>query len=130
MAKKKLKLGDLIDECYGLRAERLALEKKVDLLKEEQRALEDQINEQLQAQGITSGRGDSATATRTENEVPRVADWDLFHKYILEEGDLSLLERRPSKAACRERWESDEDVPGVEKFTVVGLSLTKVGEGK
>jgi hypothetical protein len=120
-------LGACVDLCYQIRASRLEVEKKVEELKTEQHELEDYILKKFDKAEIDSARGNICTAAVTRNTVPRVLDWDKFIPFVLKEKDLSLLERRPSRAACRERWEAGEVIPGVEPFVVVGLSLTKVG---
>lgn len=60
----------------------------------------------------------------TVNE-PVVADWPKYYAYILRTKDFSLLERRPGKAAIKERWEDGKVVPGITKFPVDKLSFTK-----
>jgi hypothetical protein len=43
------------------------------------------------------------------------------------DGELvKLSERRPGKAACKERWEAGEIIPGVEKFPVYKLTIKGV----
>jgi hypothetical protein len=37
-----------------------------------------------------------------------------------------LLQKRLSATAIQERWDAGEKIPGVEVFTTVGVSLTKI----
>ena len=47
---------------------------------------------------------------------------------IKKTGEFDLLQRRPSTAACRERWKEGKNLTsiGVGKFIKLSLSLTKV----
>jgi hypothetical protein len=58
--------------------------------------------------------------------VPQVQDWPTLHKYILRTKDFSLLQRRLSESAIKERWDDSKKVPGVEPFNAVKVSVTKV----
>jgi hypothetical protein len=110
-----------------LRSKRLEIEKAVDELKADEAALKDQILNMLTDQKLEKSGGREATASITRNLVPQVKDWPAFHKYILKTKSFDLLEKRASKSACVARWEEGVELPGVEQFTVVGLSLTKAG---
>jgi hypothetical protein len=44
------------------------------------------------------------------------------HAHVLATGDFSVLQRRLSEGAIKERWHADEEVPGVIKFPVWKLS--------
>lgn len=61
-----------------------------------------------------------------KSDEPSVSDWQKFWGYILEEQDLSLLEKRVSVSAVKERWLAGETVPGVEKYPVYKVLKEKV----
>lgn len=121
-------LGACVDAMYEIRTKRLQMEEKVETLRSEQKELEDHIIESLKKQGLGSGRGSKATATITKSSVPTVTDYTAFTTHILKTGAIELLERRPSKSACAERWEAGESVPGITAVEVTKLSLTKAGK--
>jgi hypothetical protein len=58
--------------------------------------------------------------------VPTVQDWQKLWDHIVETRDFSLLEKRVGKAAVKEHWSADEEVPGVIKFPVYKLSKSEV----
>lgn len=118
-------LGTAADRVYKLRAKRLALEEKVDALKKQESEAKDAIIRELAALKLESATGKVCTVSISKNVVPTVKDWSAFHKYILSHDALDLLEKRASKSACQARWEAEEELPGVERTTVVSLSLTK-----
>ena len=123
-------LGTAVDKVYKLRAKRLALEAKVDALKKEEAEAKDAIIRSLSDAKLESATGKLCTASVSKNVVPSVKDWTAFHKYIIQNAALDLLEKRPSKSACQARWENEEVLPGVERTTVVSLSLTKSSKEK
>jgi hypothetical protein len=45
---------------------------------------------------------------------------------VLESKDLSLLERRVSKSAVKERWELEVEVPGITRMPVFKLNKSQV----
>jgi hypothetical protein len=57
----------------------------------------------------------------------RFKDWEAFAKHVRKNpDDITLLQRRLSVEACRERFDAKQVIPGVEIFTKVSLSLIKV----
>lgn len=65
-------------------------------------------------------------ATRTETVLPGRKDWAILGPYILETGQLHLLERRVSSTAYRELLEQDGEVPGIDPFVKEDISIRKV----
>lgn len=121
-------LGELADFWLLTQNERLAADKVAAALKAKEEQAKQILLHQMQLQGIT-GIGGKTVRVGMDPEPeyqPHVKDWEAFYKYILKTKDFSLLERRPGKAACRERWADDKEVPGVEKFPVYKLTKQKV----
>lgn len=121
-------LGKLADEYADVKAKRLAADKVAAALKSQETALSMRIIEQMQLQELTAIGGSTIRLMLPvePDYVPHVVDWPVYYNHILEQNDFSLLERRPSRAALKERWEAGVDVPGVEKFPVFKLSESKV----
>lgn len=123
-------LGKKIDKLFALRDKISAEQKKVDVLKEQRRELEDEIINDMKTHGdLEQASSAKATATRSIQPVPHVKDWEKFYRYILKNRALHLLERRPAAAAYRELMESRNNraLPGVETFNKETLSLRKRG---
>jgi len=120
-------LGELADEFWQVKAERLAADKVAKELKTREEALNAKLIEQMLRQKISAVGGASIVLImNTPTYEPAVKDWPKFWEYILETKDFSLLEKRPGRAAIKERWGLEQSVPGVEKFPVYKLSKSGV----
>lgn len=123
-------LALLADTWFSIMQDRLAAGMLHDKLKSIETLCQTILINQLRAQEL-SAIGGFKVRVSIDSEPdyqPHVKDWDAFYKFILKTKDFSLLERRPGKAACRERWAVDGDsaVPGVEKFPVYKLRKSEV----
>jgi hypothetical protein len=118
-------LGSMVDQFYKARANRLAAEKKIEVLKKGEAEMKEAILRKLTADKLEGAKGKLATVAITSTEIPMVADWSAFYEFIKTTGQIDLLEKRPSKGACVERWEAGEEIPGVSRNTRVDLSFTK-----
>jgi hypothetical protein len=110
---------------YETKQERLGLQKQVDLLKEKESALTQEIIDTLPKSSATGVAGRVAACRVVTKEVPTVTDWEALYAFIKKNNAFELLQRRLSVPAVTERWEEDVTVPGVGTFTEVKLSLTK-----
>lgn len=115
-------LGALADEWWEIKQQRLAADRTAAKLKAREDMLQSAIIMQCRLQEITGVGGQVVRVGVWKDEVPTVKDWDKFYTHIKKTGDFDLLERRPSKAAVKLRWEDGKVVPGVEKFPVYKLS--------
>jgi hypothetical protein len=122
----KQKLGDMIDEMHRLRSERKDLKSQDDALRTEYVETEKLVMEELQHTGLEGAKGDLASVSLSETEVPAVKDWNKLLRYITKNNALHLFERRLAKspwvALVDER--NGRPLPGVESFTKYGLHLS------
>ena len=118
-------VGSLIDELYELGLRKKEIEAQLNDLKAEIEEREKVVMGLLDQQEITLGRGRVGKVSITENVVPNVVDWEAFGQYVIENGALYLMERRPSVKAWRELHESGDTPPGTTPFTKRGLSVRK-----
>ena len=119
-------LAACADLLYELKAEKSAAQKVVDEIEAKQKALQNHLINTLPKSQATGVSGKVANAKIVTEEVPSVKDWDAFYAYIKKNNAFDLLNRAPNKKAITERWENKKAVPGVDKFTAVKVSLTKV----
>jgi hypothetical protein len=120
-------LGQLADIHFGARNARLAADKVAAAHKEVEVGSEQLLIEQMLKQGVSAAGGHLLrVALAGPDYVPQVKDWQAFYGYIQETGAFELLERRPGKAAARERWEAGEIIPGIDKFPVYKLTRNGV----
>ena len=120
-----MELGELIDSLYKQRASRLALEKQVEEMKQDEAATRELIQEQLKSVGLNSGRGSLATASIITKEGVTVTDWDALHAFIKKEDMMGLLHRRITIGLWKELRDSGVEVPGTESLILTDISLTK-----
>ena len=119
-------LGACADKLFELRNKRLAEQKKVDEIAAEESALKNHIIENLPKSEASGVAGKLARVTVVTKQVPQVKDWDAFYKYVKKTGSFDLMQKRLTDAAIKERWEAGKEVPGVEHFNAVSISINKV----
>lgn len=122
---EELSLGACIDSLYNKRAERLAAEKKIKVLKSEETLLKLKIRNLLMAADLEMGAGGIATCSLNTSVEPTPKDWTLIYEYIKENDAFDMIQKRLSPLAVKERWENGIIIPGVEKFDDWDISLTK-----
>lgn len=119
-------LGACADRLWGIKQEQAELNRAWEALDAERKAIKEHVIETLpksEAQGVL---GRVAKVVVTTKQVAAVKDWPAFYQHLLKVEDFSLMQKRVSDAAVRERWEAGETVPGVEPYNVVDVSVTKV----
>ena len=119
-------LGACADKLFELRNKRLAEQKKVDEIAAEETALKNHVIENLPKSEASGVAGKLARVTVVTKQVPQVKDWDVFYKYVKKTGSFDLMQKRLTDAAIKERWEAGKEVPGVEHFNAVSVSINKV----
>lgn len=116
---------DLAIAYQKKREERLALDKQVAKLAEQEAELKVKFMVALENSGVKSvGNGIYNYAVVTKME-PQVDDWATLYEHIKQTGHFELLFRRINPAAVKERWENQAPVPGVGAFPVDKVSITK-----
>ncbi len=119
-------LGACADRLYKLVEDRRVAQRKADEIEAEEKALKEYIINTLpksQARGVA---GRVARVMIDQKEVPSPKDWDKLYKHILKTKSFELLQRRLATQAVTERWEAGKEVPGVERFKVTTVSLSKL----
>lgn len=117
-------LGGIADKLHRMRAERLALEKRISDMRQKEQDLRIHALHQLNAGRIDSARGKLATISRVSHTVPTVKDWDAVYKFVRQHDALELFERRIHRQAWRDRVEEDGQIPGILPEEVVDVRVT------
>lgn len=121
------KMGACADKLYELRQKRLDMQKAVDEVAAEERALKQHIIDTLPKSEASGVAGAVARVTVVIKEEPQIKDQEAFRKFMNRSKRFDLAYKlRPSAPAIRELWEEGKEIPGVEKFNVVTVSLNKV----
>ena len=118
-------MGACADRLFEIKQERLAMEKVVDAMKANERALTDHIIDHLPKGDTGASGAHHKVQVRTE-DIPQVEDWDKLYAYVKKNNAFDLLQRRLNPKAVMERLEDKKKVPGTKMFTAVKLSLTQV----
>lgn len=98
----------------------------MDLLQSEESAIKEHIINTLPKSEASGVAGKLARVTIVTKQIPQVKDWDAFYKYVKKTSSFDLLQRRLTDSAIKERWEAGKEVPGVEHFNAVSVSINKV----
>lgn len=124
---KSKKLGALADELYETREARLALQKQIDMLAAREKEIKDYLIDTLPKSDASGISGVKARVTIVVKEQPTVTDKQAFWDYINDHEAYELAQvLRPSAPAIKERWENGEEIPGIDKFNAVTVSINKV----
>lgn len=127
-------LGACVDLGYELEQKRLAYqheaEKIIAEMKASEKELDDALLIMLQKQKLDKAAGSSASVSISKQPLPKVTDWEAFWAHIKKTGEFDLLERRPARAAYKERIEAKKAVPGVETFWDTKLYYGKINKDK
>lgn len=119
-------LAILVDMFKDVESNRLAADKLAASLKAREVLIKRILIEGMKHHETSSLGGEKFICAHHTDDEPQVADWPKFYAHILKTKDFSLLERRPGRAAIKERWQDGNSVPGIVKFPVDKLSFQKV----
>lgn len=120
-------VGDMIDQVAGLKDQITALTKQADDLKKERVTIENEILEFLENQGIESTAGSAYTASRIEETVYNISDFEALTQYIVDNRAPYVFQRRLSTVAIRDLISERPDgtLPGLEPVQLTKLSFRK-----
>lgn len=115
---------DAVAQLAALKTQISELNTQLNDLKRAKTNIEIGIIEDMNLDKLSLARTDFGTVSITKTDVASVKDWPAFEAYIYEHRALHLLQRRPSDTAYRDEIKVQGQLPGVETFTKVALSLT------
>ena len=112
----------------------------MDALQSFETQLKERIIAELPKSQASGVAGKLARVQLDSKPVPRVvtqdeagnevAGWSQVYEYIRRNKRFDLLQRRLSEGAVKEMWDEGKEIPGIEKFTIVTVSCTKLGGKK
>lgn len=115
--------ADLYSEVRELR---LAMEKHVATVKARENEIKEHIINNLSKSEDTGAAGKKYRAQIVRKLAPTLKDWDAFTAFIVRTGRFDLLHKRVADKPVKDLWEAGEEVPGVEKFNSIDVSITKI----
>jgi hypothetical protein len=108
--------ADRLAKIYvKIREKRLALEKDVAALQEQQDIVAKEILEICKEQGASTIRTEHGTISRRTSKRFWTSDWDAFFKFVKEQDALSLMQQRIHVANMEQFLEENPDLhpPGL-----------------
>lgn len=114
------------DELYKTRELRLAAQKGVDELSAKESQLKEHLINNLPKSDASGVAGKLARVTIVTKVIAQVKDWDKFYAFVKKTNSFDLMQRRLTDTAVKERWDNGKEIPGVEPFNAVTVSLNKV----
>lgn len=119
-------VGRCADLYKDVRDLRLAMAKEVEEVEAFEKKVRQHIIDNLSKSEDSGAAGLRYRAQITTKVKPAVNDWTALHSYIRETARFDLLQKRVSDTAVAATWEAGEDIPGVERFNAVDVSITKI----
>lgn len=120
-----MKLGEIIDELYETRQQRLDLSKEVEELRKREVALAELLRIKFLELGIDRASGNLANFTPGTKITLIAEDWDAIYSFIMAEKAFQLLHKRLGQKAWQEYKDSGIVVPGIVDIEEFDYSLTK-----
>lgn len=115
--------ADLYSEVRELR---LAMQKVVDNVKARENEIKEYIIAELPKSQNTGAAGKRYRAQIVTKIVPTLKDWDAFTAYVKTNDRWDMLYKRIADKPIKDIWEEGGEVSGVERFTAVDVSITKI----
>jgi hypothetical protein len=119
-------VGLCADLYSEIREIRLAMQKHTDAVKAREAEIREHIINTLSKSSDTGAAGKRYRAQIVTKTVPSLTGWDAFIDFVTRNKRFDLLQKRISDTAVKDLWEGGVDVPGVEKFRAVEVSITKI----
>lgn len=111
------KISTLITTLCDLKRSKKTLESELKSVETHIAGVEKDLLLAMDAEGIMESKSSVGKVTVGESVYPHVEQWDQFAQFILDNGYLHLLERRPAVLAYRELISMGKPVPGVLPYT-------------
>lgn len=127
---KQLTVDQVIEGYMKLRLKKEAAEAKVkdelSTISQQMVKLETWLQQQAEAQGVTSFKTPHGTAFLQTVDFANVADWDATLNFIRTNDAYDMLERRVSKSAVRAYIDEHKQVPpGINYGTRINVNVRK-----
>ena len=121
-----LKIGTKIDQLYTLKLKKKDAEAVVKKIQAQITEKENDIIDTVSKEALDGAVGKLAKCTVRKSVVANITNWPDLCKYMSRYKAWDMVQKRVSLTAYRDRLEAGKKIPGVEPFTKISLSLTKV----
>lgn len=124
---EKMKMGEVADFLYSTRQKRLEIQKAVEELEHQEKLAKAWLIDNLPKSEASGVSGKLARVIIVTKQEPTIIDERKFRRYLNKTKRYELAYKlRPAGPAIKEAWEEGEEIPGIEAFTVVSVSLNKL----
>lgn len=121
--------AQVADRWITLMDKRLALQKEVNAIQEEENFLKSHIIDTLPRSRATGIAGKLVQVNIVDKTRGELKDADVFFAYVARnrtKGAFALLNRALNAKALGEYWAAGKDVPGVEQVPYKSLSFSRI----
>jgi hypothetical protein len=118
-------LGACADRLYELKDLKKQAKEAVDILEAEEKSIKEHIINSM-PKTDSGAAGKYARVSVVTKQVPQLKDDAAFFAYVKKHNRFDLMQRRLADAAVKEMWDAGKEVPGIEAFTAVTISLNKI----
>jgi hypothetical protein len=126
--KEQPTLGEMIDQLYAVRQERLELEAEAEALKKQQTAMEEYLIDEFSTEDLEGAAGRvgkiSVTPVIAAN-IDDPANWNAFFEWCAKHDAWDMLYHRVNQKAVMERWEARVKIPHLTRFEKKKISISK-----
>lgn len=122
-------LAQIADKYYEMKQRRLAADKIVSALADEENFLREYLIDNISKADATGVSGKKVRVAVVVALKPQVDDWQKFYAFIARnrnKGSFACLNKVVNSKAVKEYWDAGKEVPGVSRFNVVSLSVNKL----
>lgn len=132
-------IGRCADLYKDVQSLRLAMAKEVEAVESFEKRLKAHVIDNLSKSDDTGAAGLRYRAQVVEKIVPRIAvdedadtgqstaaGWQAFWAYVAKTGRFDLVQKRLADKAIKDMWDANEEVPGVERYRSLDVSITKI----
>lgn len=122
-------LTEMLSKSYTTRTARLAIQKQADVLEQQEKDLQYEIQKYLEAtSSLCDGVQihDEFSLDISTKDEPLTTDWPRLLEYIKTTGSVDLLQKRLTVSAVKQRWDDKIELPGVDHVNKVAFKISKV----
>jgi hypothetical protein len=120
---------EMVDAYVETRAIRLKLDKESAKMKEAEEALKADLITYMNVHGQGVVASEHTALTLNTRMTPTAEDWEAIQAYVEQNSAFDLLTHKLSPVAVTARWEAGEVIPGIGRFMVRTLSISKLNKG-
>lgn len=114
----------LVEKLWTLREQLRTLAKTEKELREAYNETSIALLSQLDTMGVDSLRTSVARVSITESQIAKLANWETFTQYVLDNNAFHLLQKRPAANAIKELHTiSGELPPGIDLIQIREISM-------